>query len=87
MKSHITPETRRVHQCSQCEFTSVSKQSLKIHETGRHGKIILACHCGKTFNHKNKLKMHSNRAHGVRSHHCHECGKAFFLKKHLEEHR
>lgn len=52
MKSHISDDIRRIHKCNHCDFISVSKGSLKVHEIAEHSGIIHTCHCGREFNHK-----------------------------------
>lgn len=63
MTSHIDPNSRRKWKCELCCFVSVSKQSLRAHQSYEHSGKVYTCHCGKEFNQRASLSTHIKCVH------------------------
>lgn len=62
MRNRHTPkELREKFTCSTCDFISVCRVSLKLHEESHDpNRSICTCHCGKEFPNENRLQNHQN---------------------------
>ena len=74
--------------CKFCETKWVSHQSLELHITSEHKKILFACGiCGFTTTDQSSLKNHKKHVHEKKYDNiCHLCGKGFSSPCNLKEH-
>ena len=65
--------------CKFCETKWVSHQSLELHITSEHKKVLFSCHIyGQATDHSNALRLHKKHVHEKKYDHiCHLCGKGF----------
>ena len=80
-KTSVTNVPEDLVKCDHCDFTSTTKQGLKIHNTRVHStidfsKFPAACDvCGKVLENENKLKKHKKSEHTYHAvkFQCNEC--------------
>ena len=82
-KDSVTKVTKEnLIKCQQCDFTSTSRQGLKIHNSRKHSKIKFeefpaACDiCEKVLESETNLKKHKKSEHSYHTvkYQCNECG-------------
>lgn len=89
MKKHLDLSEREKYSCDKCQFTSVSKTSLKAHTRLKHlgQKRTYFCHCGKSFSQNSSFYTHVKIVHEKNKNHlCKLCPKSYFEKSQLKNH-
>ncbi|XP_038541007.1 zinc finger protein ZFAT isoform X1 [Canis lupus familiaris] len=91
---HVRTHTREhLHHCSQCQYSSITKNCLKRHVIQKHSNILLKCPTdGCDYNTPDKYKLQAHlKAHtelDKRSYSCPVCEKSFsedrLIKSHIK---
>jgi uncharacterized Zn-finger protein len=87
--THAAIESRRIHKCPhpECNYVSLRRTQLRIHEEGVHSTQSFSCYCGAVLKSKRQLGQHTMRIHkGIRRHQCEYCDKSYVLKNELRAH-
>ena len=71
-----------------CDYTAVSKDSIKKHAERAHGKMkLLSCNlCDKKFTYYSHKKAHLLRHYNLKPFKCDICDRSFYMKRHLTDH-
>jgi len=76
----------KLHQCSQCEKSYSSKNTLNTHLKKHTGEIHQCKDCNKSFSQRSSLTRHLKIHSGEKPHQCNQCDTAFFRKSSLLNH-
>ena len=88
-RHHSRIHNKDRYMCSQCDYTSVSRDNLKRHLKSVHSdeRNFTCGTCGLTFKALNDLRRHEIIHTGIRNYECEICGKKFKTLTHLYTHK
>ncbi|XP_062875030.1 histone-lysine N-methyltransferase PRDM9-like [Trichomycterus rosablanca] len=79
---------KKIHHCSQCEWSFTQKSDLKRHQYIHTGEKPYHClQCGKGFLYRSALQRHQRLHTGEKPYHCSQCRMSFARQDHLQSHQ